>query len=177
MSDCAPICHHGTQAVPHEVPGTHVGGFFLRPYDLGSPVVPGQDGDELFLGPWVQLLDPYDGHVIKPSFLLRYQEVEGDFAAREHDTANLGGGDVVIDHLLERTVGQLLDGAVGLPSSQVSLGREKDERFADREEHLAAEQMEKLPGSGHVGHADVVFGAQLEKPFDACRRMLGPWPS
>ena len=64
--------------------------------------------------------------------------------------------------------GQLIDGRNGLLVAKQALGRHDDERLAEAAPDLAPEQVEILRGRGRDGDLDVLLGAELKEPLEAC---------
>ena len=66
----------------------------------------------------------------------------------------------IVEHLLERAVGEVLDRRAGLLHAQRPLGREQHQRLADVPADLAPQQVEVLRRGGGVADLDVVLGAR-----------------
>ena len=80
---------------------------------------------------------------------------------------------------LEAAVREFIQMRNGLRMAQQALRREQDQRFADRlvvraAAHLPAQHVEILRRGGADAHLHIVFGAQLQEPFDAGAGMLRP---
>ena len=101
--------------------------------------------------------------------------VPGDLARAEDDALDGRriGDERVVEELLERTGGELVDVRTGLLHAQALLGREQHERRVALAVHLAPQQVEVLRRGGGVDELHVVLGGQHEEALDARRRVLG----
>ncbi len=102
--------------------------------------------------------------------------IPGDLARAEDDPLDgrrIGDGRVV-EELVERAGGELVDVRTGLLHAQALLGREHDQWRVPLAVHLAPQEMEVLRRGGGVDELHVVLGGEHEEALDAGRRMLGP---
>ena len=80
----------------------------------------------------------------------------------------------VVEHRLERALGEVGERRGRLAQAEQPLRRHHDQRARDRLERLAAEQMEELRGGGRVDDPDVVLGRRLQEALEPGAGVLRP---
>src|SRR5258708_25685334 len=143
----------------------------LKPDDLARVRILAQNGLVFLRRKRIQVLDSYDRHRLGLRLAPRFQQVEINLAAAEHDALYLGGPDVVdlIDHRLETVARQFLQTRHGQRMAQQALGRHDDERLAQRAQHLPAQHVEHLRRRRGNANLHVELGAELQKSLEARR--------
>ena len=155
------------------VPSALVARLFLAPHQLGRFRVRGDLRGEIIVRERVELLDADDRHVTDALGTPRREQFIIHLAAARDDAAYGHGAPCpyifIPNHRLEAALRQFCDWRGRILAAQQALGREHDQRFAVRAQHLAAQQVEHLRRRGRDAYLDIVIGAQLQIAFDAPR--------
>ena len=102
-------------------------------------------------------------------------DVVVDLAAAEDEaTHGLLLGARIVDHGLERAVGELGERRARVLQSQQALRRDDDERAGDRVERLPTQEVEVLRCRRAVDDPQILLGAELQEPLEPRARVL--WP-
>ena len=123
----------------------------------------------------VELLDPRDRDRVGAGAQLVPDDVVVDLPGAEDEPVHaLLVGARVVEHRLERALGEIGEGRGRLAQAQQALRRHHDQRPRDRLERLPAQHVEVLRGGRRVDDADVLLGGRLEEPLEPRARVLRP---
>jgi len=139
--------------------------------------IPSQKLRDRVYGEGVQLLDACDRNPDRRLVELVADDVVVELSRAENqplDVVVARSG--IVEHRVERPVGELFERRRGLLETEQALRGHHDERAGDGVERLSAEQMEELRRRRAVAHADVVLGPLLEEPLEPRTRVLRAVP-
>ena len=156
------------------VPGALVLRLFLTPDEIGDVGIIGQDGAHFLFREGVELLDPYQGHVLLLRLATGIEQVVVDLAGAEDHALDAFGIQRIdfADGVLEGALCQLFELAHRQRVAQQGFGRHHDERTAHGAHYLTTQHMEHLRRGGGHAHLHVVLGAHLQVTLQTGGRVL-----
>ena len=162
------------EAREHVEESSHVGRFFLHPYDVAALAVALEFRGEFFFWKGIHLFQKNNRGAVVFALLALGPEFVADLPGADQDAVGLAD----LPYPESRSgnlTGKIRDGRGSVGMAQHTFGREDDQRFSPVAQSLTAQQMEILRGVRGLARSECYLGRRVAK-IARCARWSAPVP-